>query len=73
LKASPFKIFVIFTILTIVGVFIIPQLSVKLNPSTSLPSITVSYSWTNASPYVLESGFINVKGYHAIIAIDKPY
>lgn len=67
---SSFKVFVVFIILTIVGVFIIPQLSVKLNPSSSLPSITVTYNWANASPYVLErdvtsvleSGFSSIKG-----------
>tara|TARA_R110002033_G_C3897081_1_gene239721 strand:- start:15188 stop:18301 length:3114 start_codon:yes stop_codon:yes gene_type:complete len=70
LGISSFKVFVVFIILTIVGVFIIPQLSVKLNPSSSLPSITVTYNWANASPYVLErdvtsvleSGFSSIKG-----------
>lgn len=70
LRISAFKIFVVFIILTIVGVFIIPQLSVKLNPSSSLPSIRVSFRWDNASPYVLErdvtsileSGFSTIKG-----------
>lgn len=52
------------------GIFIIPKLSVKLNPSTTLPSITISYSWSSASPYaiereitsVLEAGFSTIKG-----------
>lgn len=70
MKVSAFKIFVVFIILTIVGVFVIPQLSVKLNPSNSLPSINVAFSWPNASPYVLErdvtsileSGFSTLRG-----------
>jgi len=70
LKLSSFKIFVVFIILTIISIFIIPQLSVKLNPSSRLPSITIAYSWANASPYVLErdvtsvleSGLSTIKG-----------
>ncbi|CAA0188198.1 efflux RND transporter permease subunit [Tenacibaculum maritimum] len=54
----------------ILGYFIIPKLSVRLNPSESLPSISVKYDWTNASPYllerevtsVLENGFSTLKG-----------
>ena len=56
--------------MSIVGCFIIPHLSIKLNPSSSLPSITVNYSWQNASSYTLErditskleAGFATLKG-----------
>ena len=52
------------------GIFIAPKLSVKLNPSTTLPAITVSYSWPNAAPYtlerdvtaILEGGFSTLRG-----------
>ena len=52
------------------GSLVIPELSIKLNPSRILPSLTVSYNWSNASPYVLErdvtsvleSGFSTIKG-----------
>lgn len=69
-KISSFQILVIFVVITFLGGFIIPKLSVKLNPSESLPTISISYSWTNASPYtiekkvtsILEGGFSLVKG-----------
>ena len=69
-KISSFQILIIFVVITFLGGFIIPKLSVKLNPSESLPTISVSYKWTNASPYtiekkvtsVLEGGFSLVKG-----------
>lgn len=59
-----------FLIIGFLGLFIIPKLSVRLNPSESLPSITVNYNWANASPYTLEkevtakleSGFAILKG-----------
>ena len=70
MKASNFKIFIVFILLAVVGVFVLPKLSVKLTPSNSLPSITINYSWTNASPYALErdvtskleAGFSTLKG-----------
>lgn len=70
MKISAFKIYIFFIIIIILGVFIIPKLSVKLNPSSSLRSITVAYNWSNASPYVLErdvtsvleGGFSIIKG-----------
>lgn len=70
MRVSSFKIFVIFIIVSILGLFVIPQLSVKLNPSQTLASITVSYSWQNSSPYtlerdmtsVLEAGFSTLRG-----------
>lgn len=57
-------------LLGFLGFFIIPKLSVRLNPSDSLPSISVTYNWVNASPYavereitsVLEGGFSTVMG-----------
>jgi len=57
-------------VLSFLGVFILPKLSVRLNPSSTLPSITVNYTWINASPYalerevtaILEGGFSTIKG-----------
>ncbi len=70
MRLSSFKIFAITVILTILGIFVIPRLSVRLNPSHRLPTITVSYQWVNASPYtiekevtaILEGGFSTLKG-----------
>lgn len=70
LKLSNFKIFIIFLLFTTLGAFVFPKLSVKLNPSSTLPSITINYSWANSSPYTLEqditskleSGFSTLRG-----------
>jgi len=70
LKPSHFKILIIVIILTVLGGFIIPRLSVRLNPSNTLPSITVQYFWPDASPYhierevstILEGGFSTIRG-----------
>lgn len=70
LYISSFKTLAVFLLLGVLGYFIIPKLSVRLNPSESLPSISVTYNWVNASPYtlekevtsVLEGGFSTVKG-----------
>ena len=59
-----------FLILSILGVFFMNKLSVRLNPNESLPSVNVNYSWPNSSPYslerevtsILESGFSIIKG-----------
>ena len=67
---SSFKTLIIFLLLGFLGFFIIPKLSVRLNPSETLPSISVNYNWVNASPYalerevtsILEGGFNTVKG-----------
>lgn len=70
MKVSAFKILIVFTILSFIGLFVLPHLAVRLNPSSSLPSINVSFNWTNASAYVLErdvttlleSGFSTLRG-----------
>ena len=54
LRVSPFKILIIVAILTILGFIIIPKISIRLNPSSTLPSITVNYFWKNASPNSIE-------------------
>lgn len=67
---NSFKFNIIFLILTIIGVFFIPKLSVRLNPSRNLASITIDYQWQNASSFTLErqvttpleTGFSTVKG-----------
>ena len=59
-----------FLILSILGVFVMYKLSVRLNPNESLPTVNVNYSWPNSSPYslerevtsILESGFSIIKG-----------
>jgi multidrug efflux pump subunit AcrB len=68
--ASAFRITIIFTILAVLGVFLLPKLSVRLNPSDAVASLQVFYTWPSASPSVLErqvttpleAGFNTVKG-----------
>lgn len=70
MKISSFKIQVVFLILTFVGLFLLPKIALQLYPSSKLPSITVSYFVTNATPYtlerdvssVLEAGFARLEG-----------
>ncbi len=70
MNISGFRVLVFFAILSVLGIFMVTKLSVRLNPSKTLPSITVSYQWPNASSYsvenkittVLESGFNTIKG-----------
>ena len=44
-----------FAVLSLVGLLLIPKLSVQLVPSPQGQNITVSYEWGGASPLVLES------------------
>ncbi len=74
LKPSPFKIFVVFGLLACLGFFLLPMLSVRLNPSQRLPTLSVSYNWPNTSPYnlerqitsKLETGFSTIRGLQKI-------
>lgn len=38
----------------LVGLFLLPQLPIRLNPEASLPSITIQLNYPNSSPYVVE-------------------
>ncbi len=51
---SPFKFIVIFTLLTLCGIFVIPLLQIQLIPSKSFPIIYISYNWRNATPGNIE-------------------
>lgn len=52
---SSFSIIIIFILLSIIGLGLIPRLNVSLIPSRSLPSVTVSYNWHNASARIIEN------------------
>lgn len=54
MKISPFKTILIFLVLVTLGIALISQLPVKLQPTMTLPSVTVSYSWNNATGRALE-------------------
>ncbi|HEY3373047.1 MAG TPA: efflux RND transporter permease subunit [Prolixibacteraceae bacterium] len=51
---SSFSILIIFLLLMILGVSVLPLLNVQLMPSRSLPGLSVSYRWPDASARVIE-------------------
>lgn len=53
-KLSSFTILTCFVCLCIIGASMIPLLSIQLNPTTSLPSLSVSFSWHDVSAKVIE-------------------
>lgn len=53
-RPSAFSILVIFLLLVIVGFSLLPLLNVQLTPSRSLPRLSVSYGWSDASARVIE-------------------
>jgi multidrug efflux pump subunit AcrB len=54
LKPSSFSIILVFVCLSIAGIALIPQLTVKLKPSRELPHISVSFRMPGSSPRVVE-------------------
>lgn len=54
LKKNAFSIIMIFAMLAISGIALLPQLSVRLNPDNTLPSLSVSFSWPGADAYTIE-------------------
>jgi multidrug efflux pump subunit AcrB len=52
---SSFRIVIAFAFLSIVGVALIPLLSIDLTPNHALPVFTISYSLPNALPEVVEA------------------
>ena len=53
-KFSYFSIILLFTCLSIIGIALIPLLSIQLSPNKNLPSISVRYSWQDASAKLVE-------------------
>lgn len=60
MKLSSFTTILIFIVLITVGLALLPVLSVKLKPSATLPSISVSYSWQGATGRVIEQEVTSV-------------
>ncbi len=54
MKKSSYSLLIAFVVLSIIGIALIPKLSIQLNPSKNSGSLTVSYFWGNVSPEVLE-------------------
>ena len=55
MKNRSFSIIIIFVALAMLGCALIPRLPVKLMPSRTLPSLTVTFSMPNAAARVIES------------------
>jgi multidrug efflux pump subunit AcrB len=53
-RTSSFSIIIVFVCLAIVGLALIPRLSVKLNPSQQTPQVNVRFSMPGNSPRVIE-------------------
>lgn len=51
---SSFTINIVFVVLIIIGAAVIPLLSLQLNPTRYLPSLTISWSWPEAPVRVVE-------------------
>ncbi len=51
---SSFSTIIVFIALMLIGVSVIPLLDIKLEPTRSLPTVTVSFSWPDASARVVE-------------------
>ncbi|MDR1719810.1 MAG: efflux RND transporter permease subunit [Dysgonamonadaceae bacterium] len=54
MKASAFSTILVFVCLSIAGIALIPQLTVKLKPSRDLPHLGVGFSMPGSSPRVVE-------------------
>jgi multidrug efflux pump subunit AcrB len=57
---SPFTINIIFVLLIIIGIAVIPVLSLQLNPTRYMPEMTVSWSWPLAPARVIEQEVTSV-------------
>ena len=76
---SPFKIIILFSVLSIFGLMLLPQLSVQLNPSDEHATLTVFYNYPSASSFsvenqvtsVLESGFSVLQGVKKITSSSE--
>ena len=51
---TPFRILIVFVVVSILGLAVIPMLSVDLNPKEKSPVLSISYGINNASPEIVE-------------------
>lgn len=78
-KVSSYTILIIFVLLIFTGMALIFRLSFQLEPSVSLPSVTISYSWSNMPgrvieqdvTSVLEAGLSRMKGVEEITSTSS--
>ena len=55
MRIPTFSVFIIFLVISLLGIFFLPLLPLKLSPSKQLPQATISYSMTGSSSRVIES------------------
>jgi len=76
---SSFSVLIIFILLMIMGASLLPFLNVQLTPSRSLPGLSVSYRWPDASARVIEQEvtskleglFSSVKGVKDVSSVSS--
>jgi multidrug efflux pump subunit AcrB len=76
---SSFSVIVIFVCLGIVGIALMPLLSIQLYPSVATPGLSVSYSWPDVSARIMEQEvtakleglFAAVKGIKSISSVSS--
>lgn len=66
---SPFSVVVVFLALMLAGASFIPLQNLRFKPSRSMPEITVSFNWFNASPEVIEEQSARIEG--ALARLDQ--
>lgn len=60
MKTAPFTILLLFALVSILGIFIVPKLAIKLSPSYVQSTLYVSCSWRNANAQTIEKQVTSV-------------
>lgn len=55
MRLSAFSINTLFVVMMLLGISLIPRLSLQLEPSSRSNKLSVSFSWSNANPELLET------------------
>jgi multidrug efflux pump subunit AcrB len=54
-KLSDYSVIMVFVALVIIGLAFMPLLNIRLKPNVSLPEITITCNWPNASAKIIET------------------
>ena len=54
-KISAFSVIILFVIFSILGLSLLYKIPLSLNPTQSLPSATISFTWPGATPRIIET------------------
>lgn len=79
MRFSAFSVNTVFAVLMLLGVAVIPRLSLQLEPSSRSNELNVSFSWANANPELLEmevttkleGAFARVRGLDEISSMTR--